>query len=400
MLTALEFRNVTKNYRHRDVTRPTASWRERLGRRFKESSDFTALDNVSFAVDTGEALGIIGHNGAGKSTVLKLLSRITAPTAGEILIRGSLSALIELSSGFHPELTGRENIYLNGAQFGMTRKEIAKKLKSIVEFSEIGSFLDLPVKRYSSGMYLRLSFAIAAHLEPDILLLDEVLAVGDFAFQRKCLARIDELKQAKKTIVFISHDLAAVERLCDRVLLLRHGRILRQGRPREVILEYQHSSLIASAPPAFSGQLSHIVECTEFSYTSTCGKDSTNVHTGDGMTVRVEFFAQRTVSGLVINVYLYWPSGYLCTYLSTGAEGFTAEKGPGYVEFHCPIVNLVPGFFLVDVAIERTPEIMDWRHRCGYLRVDPGDKAVIGDVYLPHSWSCRNGRRQESGANS
>lgn len=400
MLTALEFRNVTKNYRHRDVSVTTASRRNRLWTWFKQSPTFTALDDVSFAVDTGEVLGIIGHNGAGKSTVLKLLSRVTAPTAGEILIQGSLSALIELSSGFHPELTGRENIYLNGALFGMTRKEIARKLNSIVEFSEIGSFLDVPVKRYSSGMYLRLGFAIAAHLDPDNLLLDEVLAVGDFAFQRKCLARIDELKRSKKTIVFISHDLAAVERLCDRVLLLSHGQILREGRPREVILEYQHSSLIASAPPAFSGQLSRTVECTAFSYSSTCRKDSKSVHTGDGMIVTVEFFAQQTVSGLVINIYLYWPSGYLCTYLSTGVEGFTVEKGPGCVEFHCPVVNLVPGFFLVDVAIERTPEIMDWRHRCGYLRVDPGDKAVVGDVYLPHSWSCRNGHGQESRANS
>jgi ABC-type polysaccharide/polyol phosphate transport system ATPase subunit len=391
MITALEFRKVTKNYRHRDMTPAAASWRDRLGKWFKKSPTFTALDDVSFAVDTGEALGIIGHNGAGKTTTLKLLSRITAPTAGEILIRGTLSPLIELSSGFHPELTGRENIYLNGAQFGMTRKEIGQKLQSIVEFSEIGRFLDVPVKRYSSGMHLRLAFAIAAHLEPDSLLLDEVLAVGDFAFQRKCLARIDELKQAKKTIVFISHDLAAVERLCDRVLLLSHGRILREGRPREVILEYQQCSLTASAPPNFAGQLSRTVECTAFSYTSTSRNGSKNVQTGDGMTVTVEFFAKQAVSGLVINVYVYWPSGYLCTHLSTGAEGFTAEKGPGHVEFDCPVVNLVPGFFLVDVAIERTPEILDWRYRCGYLRVDPGDKAAIGDIYLPHSWSSRSG---------
>jgi len=398
MPEALQFRNVTKNFHPREGMRTPASWRDRLSTWLEKSPAFTALDHVSFAVDQGEALGIIGHNGAGKSTVLKLLSRITAPTAGEILIRGSLSALVELGSGFHPELTGRENIYLNGSQFGMTRKEIARKLSSIVEFSGIGSFLDVPVKRYSSGMYLRLSFAIAAHLEPDTLLLDEVLAVGDFAFQRKCLARIDELKRSKKTILFISHDLAAVERLCDRVLLLSHGRILRQGRPREVILEYQQSNLIASAPPAFSGPLSRTVECTGFSYRSTCRKDSDHVHTGDSMTVTVEFFAQETVSGLVINVYLYWPNGYLCTHLSTGAEGFNAEKGPGYVEFHCPVVNLVPGLFLVDVAIERTPEIMDWRHRCSYLRVDQGEKAVIGDMYLPHSWSCRRGQRQESSA--
>jgi hypothetical protein len=280
----------------------------------------------------------------------------------------------------------------------MTRKEIAAKLGSIVEFSEIGSFLDVPVKRYSSGMYLRLGFAIAAHLEADTLLLDEVLAVGDLAFQRKCLARIAELKRARKTIVFISHDLASVERLCDRALLLSHGRILREGQPREVVLEYQQSSLIASAPPVYSGQLSRTVECTRFSYASTCREDSKSVRTGGGMTLSVEFFAQRAVSGVVVNVYLYWPSGYLCAHLSTGPEGFTAEQGPGYVEFHCPVVNLVPGLFLVDVAIERTPEIMDWRHRCGYVRIDPGNKAVIGDLYLPHSWCCRSGLAYKTGS--
>ncbi len=190
------------------------------------SREFWALRDVSFTVERGEALGIIGLNGAGKSTILKLLYNITTPTKGEIRIRGKLSALIEVSSGFHPELTGRENVYLNGSLLGMRRSEIKKKLDSIVDFAGVAPFIDTPVKHYSSGMYLRLGFAIAAHLDPDILLLDEVLAVGDAAFQAKCIHRIAQLKNEGTTIVFVSHNLGAVESLCNRTMLIKEGQIL------------------------------------------------------------------------------------------------------------------------------------------------------------------------------
>src|ERR1700724_3532110 len=199
-----------------------------------------ALRDVSFELKEGGALGIVGHNGAGKTTLLKLLSSITAPTRGQITIRGRLAALVELSSGFHPELTGRENIFLHGAMLGMRRAEIARKMSSIVEFSGVGRYVDVPVKRYSSGMYVRLGFAIAAHLDPDILLLDEVLAVGDAAFQAKCIERIAELRKSGRTIVFVSHDVASVYRLCDRAILMSHGCILSDGAPRQVIDEYEH----------------------------------------------------------------------------------------------------------------------------------------------------------------
>jgi lipopolysaccharide transport system ATP-binding protein len=232
-MTDLLVERVSKRY---TVTEPISEESDRgaLRRtvsRFRQRPvEFWALRDISFQVARGETLGIIGDNGAGKSTLLKLLSGVTSPTTGQLTVRGRMSALIEVGSGFHPELTGRENVYLSGSILGMRRREIAAKLERIIDFAGVRRFIDTPVKRYSSGMYLRLGFSIAAHLEPDILLLDEVLAVGDAEFQAKCLER---------TIVFISHDLSAVEYLCRRVLLLGHGRILADGPPREVVEMYR-----------------------------------------------------------------------------------------------------------------------------------------------------------------
>jgi len=387
----IEFKNVSKRYTRRTLDLPQGprgSLRERFFRRRKHETDFWALRDINFHVERGEALGIIGHNGAGKSTILKLLSYITAPTAGEITIRGRLSSLIEVSSGFHEELTGRENVYLSGVTFGMSRREVSRKLPSILEFSGIGDFIDVPVKRYSSGMGLRLGFSIAAHLNPDILLLDEVLAVGDVPFQWKCLDHIQQLRKAGRTIVFISHDLAAVERLCDRAILLSHGRIVCEGRPQDVTLEYQRSTLLISEPPAHAREVSGKIECPRFSYQSANRETGESVRPGEAMIVRVDYIAHETVPDVVFNVYLYWPSGYLCTQLSTGDKGALVERGTGYVEFSCPIVNLRPGMFLVDVAAERYPEIIDWRHRCAALRIDEGP-VVLGDLHMPHQHSIR-----------
>ena len=203
-----------------------------------EQSLVWALKDISFKVNEGEVLGIIGKNGAGKSTLLKLLSKVTFPTSGQITLNGRVSSLLEVGTGFHPELTGRENVYLNGAILGMTKKEIAAKFDDIVSFSGVEQYIDTPVKRYSSGMYVRLAFAVAAHLEPDVLIVDEVLAVGDVDFQKKCIGKMKEVAGRGRTVLFVSHNMEAVKNLCTRVLLMEHGRIVEQGTPAEVITAY------------------------------------------------------------------------------------------------------------------------------------------------------------------
>ncbi len=206
---------------------------------------FWALNDVSFSVNHGEIVGVIGRNGAGKSTLLKILSRITHPTRGRVTTRGRVASLLEVGTGFHPELTGRENIFLNGAILGMSRKEITRKFDEIVAFAEVEQFLDTPVKRYSSGMYVRLAFSVAAHLEPEILLVDEVLAVGDAAFQRKCLGKMEDVAHTGRTVLFVSHNMAAMNKICERGILLKSGSLVSDGSIDSVInayMEYEHQS--------------------------------------------------------------------------------------------------------------------------------------------------------------
>jgi len=215
------------------LAKPSASHSSR-----HSEEDFWALKDVSFSVQEGEAVGIIGRNGAGKSTLLKILSQITPPTEGKIICRGRIASLLEVGTGFHPELTGRENIYMNGAILGMSRSEITRKFDEIVDFSELEKFLDTPVKRYSSGMYVRLAFAVAAHLEPEILIIDEVLAVGDVSFQRKCLTKMGAVAHAGRTVLFVSHNMGAVLQLCSRGVELSQGRVAFVGTSQETVDHY------------------------------------------------------------------------------------------------------------------------------------------------------------------
>jgi lipopolysaccharide transport system ATP-binding protein len=387
----IEFNQVSKKYliRKPSVNGAQSRWRNLLNRR----TDFWAVRNMSFAVERGEALGIIGHNGAGKSTVLKLLSSITAPTSGEIVVDGRLAALIEIGSGFHPELTGRENVYLNGVLLGMRRREITSKLKSIVEFAGVEQFIDTPVKHYSSGMYLRLGFSIAAHLDPEILLLDEVLAVGDAAFQAKCLDRVTELRRAGTTIVFISHNLHAVSRLCERTLLLSKGEVLKDGPTNEVIAEYERIlfHLTPSAPhgdPIIAKpQDAEIVSLTFY---DSSNNQTKSFRTGDSLRAVVRYNVTKPIEDAVIEVYFYSIFGNMHSHFSTSTDGqpLRLSPGAGAIEFFCPEVALEAATFNVDVGIKRRgsrpAEFVDCK-RAAVLNVIIG-KPVAGSFYTPHTW--------------
>jgi ABC-type polysaccharide/polyol phosphate transport system ATPase subunit len=385
----LRFEDVYKRYSIRkpaDASQWVRKWYQNLTSRRNVTPDFWALRGVSFEIERGQTLGIIGHNGAGKSTILKLLSKITTPSRGYIRVRGRLAALLEISAGFHPELTGRENIYLSGSILGMARAEISRKLESIIEFSGIREFMEVPVKRYSSGMYVRLGFSIAAHVEPDILLLDEVLAVGDIAFQAKCHERIAQLRKAGITMVLISHDLGAVERLCDRALLLKKGEIVASGLPRDVIAEY-------AVPPIPIGTATISPDhkptvCDGLSFQNPA---SECIRTGDPLVARLHYCAPERLSGITINLFFWWPSGYLCSQLSTAVDGhdITLEMGEGNVEFLCPILAMQPGMYRVDVEITRNSAIVERQQGYSILRVDPG-KVILGDFYMPHSCRIKN----------
>ena len=248
MSTAIVAQELSKRYRIGELQAGYGTLRESLVRgvrrlagrepRLQRRQEIWALKDVSFEVGEGEVLGVIGRNGAGKSTLLRVLTRITSPTEGRAEIRGRVGSLLEVGTGFHPELTGRENIYLNGSILGMKRREIRGRLDEIVEFSGVETFIDTPVKRYSSGMYVRLAFSVAAHLEPQILLVDEVLAVGDAEFQRRCLGRMEDFSQSGRTVMFVSHNMQAIAQLCERVILLDAGRVVRDGPSSDVVAQY------------------------------------------------------------------------------------------------------------------------------------------------------------------
>jgi ABC-type polysaccharide/polyol phosphate transport system ATPase subunit len=378
----LNLDRISKRYFIPDASAPKRWYSSLSG----QSSEMWALQDVSFHVNEGEALGIVGHNGAGKTTILKLLSGITAPTRGTITIRGRLAALIEVSSGFHPELTGRENVYLYGAMLGMRRSEITRKMDSIVDFSGMEKYIDVPVKRYSSGMYVRLGFAVAAHLEPDIVLLDEVLAVGDVAFQAKCLDRISALRKSGRTIVFVSHDLASIYRLCDRAILLDRGRIVMEGPPRPVIDRYQQ--LAIPNPEAPELDPTKQAACIGISFFSQHPGDA--VRTGYPMVARLRYQASEALSEVAFRISLYWPSGYLCAQLTSETTGKIRqlEAGVGTIEFRCPILPVVPGLYRIDVELEANGTELDLRQRCATLCVEAG-KGASGDFYIDNTWNVR-----------
>jgi ABC-type polysaccharide/polyol phosphate transport system ATPase subunit len=384
----LEVAHLSKRYwLPRSSETSSKSWLRRAWSRVWPSKEpFWALRDVSFNLERGEAVGIIGPNGAGKSTLLKILSEITAPTEGEVRLYGRLSALIEVGSGFHPELTGRENVFLNGSILGMRRAEIADKLSQIVEFSGVGDFINAPVKWYSSGMYVRLGFAIAAHLDPQILLVDEALAVGDESFRRKCYDRIMALRSAGKTIVFISHDLLSVERLCNRAIFMQHGRILLDGPVGAAVSAYRRT-VAGAASHEDVAPADRLVTVTRVAVNGKRTGDP--ARTGDPLGVRVSYEAREPIDDAVVQVWYCTHGGHVVHCEQTTAlseEPLALEAGAGDIDFHCPALGLQPGVYtMIARVVRRDDTVLHVYDAQSPLVVEAGLQ-TRGTVFMPHTW--------------
>ena len=362
----------------------------------RKADTFWALRGVSVEVPRGASMGVIGRNGAGKSTLLKLLAGITAPTRGRIVIQGRVAALIEVGSGFHPELTGRENVFLSGAILGMRRREIAAKLDLIVAFAGVERFIDTPVKWYSSGMYLRLGFANAAHLEPDVLLVDEVLAVGDAEFQVKCLARIQELKNQGTTNLVISHDLSAVERLCDGAILLEGGAIVESGVPSEVVASYHRRLTFPSSTPADPhASIKTGVVLTNLTVHDPAQPHSLSLRTGKRVSVSIRYLATKSLQNVEFELRYYAADGKTCLAAPrTGEQGHPLALVPpgGTIEFTCDALPLKPGAYYLGAVVRdlSTSKVLAWWDGETRVYVESGP-TTGGAIYIPHRWRLIQG---------
>jgi ABC-type polysaccharide/polyol phosphate transport system ATPase subunit len=419
-------RELTKIYRrylhrHQFRTLKSALLTGSLLSDLAPSETFTALDGISFEVPRGTTFGVIGENGSGKSTLLKLTAGITKPTRGSIQVDGRVSALIELGAGFHPEISGRENVAINGIMLGLTRRELAERFDEIVDFAEMREFIDAPVKTYSSGMYMRLGFAVAIHVDPDVLLIDEVLAVGDEGFTRKCLDKIGEFRRRGKTILLVTHSLGLAERMCDEVLWLRHGRAADRGDPRRVTDAYLtyvaggEEALLAqpAAPPAPEeapleatphddaarhgyrpGRWgSREVEITSVRLLDDRGKERHVYTPGEALTVALAVRAEKPVTDFVFGIGLFTADGLSVYGTNTHIEDFVPQRaeGDGEVRLVLSDLRLVEGTYLLDVAAHRRDGTPYDYHRG---RISFRVKSRIKDVgvYRPaHRWDFAGG---------
>ena len=375
-----------------------------------------ALEGVSFEVQRGEAFGIVGGNGSGKSTLLKLVAGILRPDAGRLETTGRVAALIELGAGFHPEISGRENIFINGAVLGLTRRQIEARYRSIVEFAELEDFIEEPVKNYSSGMYVRLGFAVAIHTDPEILLVDEVLAVGDEAFAHRCLRRIEELLAAGRTVVFVSHALALVEDLCSRVLWLDRGRVRELGEPRRVVDAYraavaelegrahrrdkeerEREEEGAAAPALAEEPLrwgSREAEIVSVRMLDGGGEERYHFASGAAVTFEIAARAGRGLDDFVFGVAVQTPRGTEVWGTNTDLAGLRAARFEGHatVRLVCPALRLAPGEYVVDVAVHaRDGAPYDYRRKLAAFTVTSETRGV--GVYFPeHRWEVEGAR--------
>ena len=394
-MSAVVFEGVWKKFRRgerhdslRDLLPALAAkaFRRRRADRLGDE-EFWAVRDISFDVRAGEALGIIGPNGAGKSTILKLLTKILRPTRGHLELRGRVGALIEVAAGFHPDLTGRENVYLQGAVMGMARAEIARKFDAIVDFSGVEAFIDTPVKRYSSGMNARLGFAIAAHLDPDVLLIDEVLSVGDVAFQEKCVARMRELLARGVPLVFVSHNLGAVVDLCTRAILIDHGVVQFNGRPADAVAEFRRAG--RRAEPAGPPRGDQPIRITEVQLLQAAGDPSSLFQTGGPMTIRIRYGAKEPVRYPHFAIDVHSVEGVYCSGINTRMDtcALGILDGSGFVDLVIPNLPLMPGCYTISAGILDPLGLrpLDLHDRAYPFSV-ASERRDFGLVHLEHHW--------------
>ena len=416
----IELRNVSQRYELQRIRQ--RSLQESFIRLFRRTAadqgSFWPLRDISLRIDPGESVGIVGPNGSGKSTLLKVLSGVITPTQGDLIMNGRISSLLELGAGFHPELTGRENIYLNGSIYGFSRAQMNRRLDKIIDYAELGDFIDTPVKHYSSGMYVRLGFAVAIHTTPDLLLVDEVLAVGDTSFQRKCLASIQQFCEHGGTLILVSHDLNAIQSICRRAIWLEHGELKADGHPTDVIMAYiQHimereaeleRQRAAQLPPAVSEDEpeederqpqapvrrfgSGRVQVTNVEFLDDGGKPSNRFQSDKAFTVRLTYTAASEVERPVFGIAIYHQQGVHISGPNTKLARLAIPRvhGSGVVTYRIPALPLLEGSYTLSVAVvnENDTETFDYHDRLYAFQVYRGQGGELyGLVTLNGNWA-------------
>jgi lipopolysaccharide transport system ATP-binding protein len=359
-----------------------------------EVEEFWALKDVSFEVKRGDVLGIIGRNGAGKSTLLKILSFITEPTQGRTILRGRVASLLEVGTGFHPELTGRENIFLNGAILGMTRAEIARKFDEIVAFAEVERFLDTPVKRYSSGMYVRLAFAIAAHLEPEILIVDEVLAVGDAAFQERCIGKMNSVAKTEgRTVLFVSHNMVAVKKLCETGLWLQHGQVQQSGPINDVVQAYLldiHNSVLSGVLSTSHMKGDGQVELVSYRVTNAAGENNPPPGTKEDVLILVKLNVKRKVAQPAYGISIINEFGVLMTSINTVEQGVIPpplSAGEATICIRIKDVVFLPGTYTASFWV-MDPHGHIYALTESSIVFEISQAEIYGTCQVDHNWGC------------
>ncbi len=410
---ALRIQNISKKYRIGTVRHDTlrdqiasiaiSPFRRTGNRASPDGDEIWALKDVSFDVHHGEIVGIIGRNGAGKSTLLKILSRITAPTSGRVEIYGRVGSLLEVGTGFHPELTGRENIYLNGAILGMHRTEIERKFDEIVAFSEIEKFLDTPVKRYSSGMYVRLAFAVAAHLEPEILLVDEVLAVGDVSFQKKCLGKMGEVSREGRTVIFVSHNMTSIEHLCDKTIVLNNGKISYFGKTIDSVQYYlQKFTELSTRTNLKDREDRQGNQTLKFINVSLFDKHDNKINqviSGQDILVRMYYSSSEEIVNAEVHVSIVIRDGHYAlsniNSINTGFSELPIYK-KGFFECRLNKFSFSAGSYICSVYCSINGKVADLVESAFIIDVEDGDFynsgkliTIHGKVLIEHSWISR-----------